>query len=143
MRRETTSPDPTAACAPALATLGLVALLVAFLRERVLRGLRGAGAAQAELLRVQIAMACLAHAAWRQLEAPWDEDAALVEMAACARTMNAALRDLHAALIRERRHHRFALGAPRRPRPEAGGVAVALLPDGAVVVGWRVRDGPR
>ena len=132
--------SPHAASAYPLALLGMVAALVCLLTEQVLPRWRARDASEAvALLRVQLAMAALAAAAWQRLE---NEDAgargalALEDRAA---DMLDAMEGFMACVVRGRR-----AGPPRPPSTRRRGPsasppvrAVALEP-----VEARARHGP-
>ena len=131
--------DETDPAAGALATLGLVALLLALLTRRLLPACAGCAAAHGPLVRLQAAMAVLCGLAWQDIEAPGREAGSLDAMGAAAVAMRAALVDLLAALTRHRAPRRWPAGSrrpcvapalPRRPAP------------GPRASGIRARDGP-
>ena len=135
--------DPDEARAPALATLGLVALLVVHLFERVLPRFGGCATLEPVTLQLQFAMVALARAAWREIEAPCPSADPSVETALCAQAMRDALHDLMAALASLPRRPR---GRPVNARPPLG--SMPMGGDGAVVSSSlgharRARDGPR
>ena len=122
----------------ALATLGVVALLLSLLSARVLPRLAGCGAAQPMLLRLQCAMTLLAALAWREVEAPSADPRALDAMEAAALRMQAALADLMAVLarLRIRRSHPASGLGPASPGLAPCRAALPCAPSP------RARDGP-
>lgn len=126
----------------ALATLGMVALVVMLLVQRILPRCTGEVAMAPLVLRLQRAMTVLAILAWREVEAPRRGTVALDEMEPAAREMLAALRDLLSLIARQRRGG----GRPfaRRPAPGEGHAPFLREPvpfdDPAPSV--RARDGP-
>ena len=136
LRGEHSETDPASG---ALATLGLVALLLTLLTRRLLPACAGCAAAHAPLLRVQVAMAVLCGLAWRDIEAPGRTPGSLDAMEAAARALRAALSDLLAALMRHRAPRRWPAGL-RRPSaaPALRGSPAPCLR----TAGVRARDGP-
>ena len=119
--------------------LGLVAMLLCLLGERVLPRLALRGDGALAVLRLQLAMAALAGTAWRQMEAgrasAEDED----EMLACAEALRDALLAVLVQVARAGR--RPALPAGRRI--EGGAPPVLPSPPPSASVGLaRARDGP-
>ena len=127
-------PAPSAA----LATLGMVALLLSFLTERLLPCCAGRAETHAPVLRLQGAMTVLAALAWCQIESPSDEDAALDAIEPAALAMIAALKEIGAALSRHRPRTLPPSGRRRRPLPQVMCPApVAFGPPASYA-----RDGP-
>ena len=138
MGRHPTSCRIDAAQGTALATLGMVALLIALLTERLLPRCAGCALARGPVLRMHAAMATLAVLAWREIETPSRGSEGLDAMMPAATAMLDALRDLLAVLARR----------PGRPFPSCGRgeASSAALPETGAparrALAVRARDGP-
>ena len=129
---------PDAPALAALGILGMVALLVVFLTERVLPRHAACRALHGPVLRVQIALTVLAALAWREVEGPQGragEDA----MLDAAEALRDALAALLGALSRRRFAPRPAGGRPRFSWPWVAPVRAA--PPALRATGL-ARDGP-
>ena len=129
--------SPSAPQAAALATLGLVALVISLLTQRVLPRLIGCAQTDAAVLRLQSSMAVLAALAWRQIEAPEEEAQLLDAMEGAALALRAALLDLLTGMGRMRRPAGLP-GAARRMAPSSA----RPIPAPALPATPRARDGP-
>lgn len=141
MSRAAAPAPASAAQGAALATLGMVALLIAFVTERLLPRCIGHAGLQAPILRLHAAMGALALLAWHQIEVPEDEEAALEAMGPAALAMREALTALVAAMARLRPRG----GPPKALRPSKPATRAASgraeAPRSAASAGL-ARDGP-
>ena len=105
----TSRPSPeTPAASAALATLGMVGLLLFTLTERVLPRCRGVEGAEDALLRLNLSMSALAALSWQDVEAPSRSAALLERMVPVVTTLRDALLEVLAILARSPAWRRLA-----------------------------------
>ena len=139
------SPEPPAA-SDALATLGMVGLLLFTLMERVLPRCRGVEGAEDALLRLHLSMSALAALSWHDVETPSHDNDAVHRMVPVVTALRDALLEVLDALARSPAWRRLARGWRREDEvsaPREGGHHARRTPSALARDGPPPRAGPR